>query len=97
MQIIYVKLKLLGATEIQSEIRKITKALAGIKYDIQEIKNDISSMKITLNQLSDNKAILTRCSDFNLPLENFEQLDELERKIHTSQDYLHNLVNNSYL
>lgn len=54
-------------------------------------------MKITLNQLRDNKSISTRCFDFNLPLKTVEELDELERKVHTSPDDLQNLVSNFYL
>lgn len=44
-----------NSVDLRSDIKKIPKALAGIKYDITEIKTDISDIKIKLNMLNEHR------------------------------------------
>ncbi|KAJ8937717.1 hypothetical protein NQ318_015460 [Aromia moschata] len=77
---------------ISRDIKKITKALAGIKYDITDMKNNISDIKIKLDMLENKSKSFKSTSDFRLPLTTPQQLLELENKIENATD-LEDLVN----
>ncbi|KAJ8940618.1 hypothetical protein NQ318_004542 [Aromia moschata] len=82
----------LADNNISRDIKKITKALAGIKYDITDMKNNISHIKIKLDMLENKSKSFKSTSDFKLPLTTPQQLLELENKIENATD-LEDLVN----
>lgn len=62
--------------------KKITKALAGIKFDISKIKSDINEINIKLNIIGEKSGKSAfSLSKFNFPLTTELEVDELEDRI----------------
>ena len=68
--------------------------MSDLKYDLEHIQVDLTSIHDALNHLSEHADIcekLVKSSNIQEAMELFNHLDELDRLIHEVQDHVKNL------